>query len=272
MNNFLKKWLIPYGYIELANRQAIRLTTQDKKKLEQNRTFEKKYADVSRCFILATGPSIKNEDLSILKGEFCISVSNFFVHTLYQEIKPEFQIFAPSHPPITDQQMSDWFRDALEKSDFPVNILASLSNQNIVSEYFEAEKERFLYYVSGGRFPVDFTKKIPSFQTVVHIAIYWAIYLGIKEIYLLGVDHNWILNNKESSHFYQEKENKLVQGNYDEWSLSSDLGKEFESHVKLWNIYRAIRTENPDVRIYNLTQNSLLDIFPFKKLKDVIAR
>ena len=61
-----------------------------------------------RCFILATGPSIQKQDLTLLKNEICISVSNFFVHPDYKKIKPLYHCIAPYHKPITEEAFQAW--------------------------------------------------------------------------------------------------------------------------------------------------------------------
>ena len=80
MKDFFKKWIIPPGYINI-----LKLFKAKKSDIiiAENSNLKNSYNNINRCFILATGPSIKNQDLTCLKDEFCISVSNFFVHPLY---------------------------------------------------------------------------------------------------------------------------------------------------------------------------------------------
>src|SRR6185437_6208885 len=57
--------------------------------LAANQSIYNRHAG-QRCFILATGPSIKTQPLHLLAGETCISVSNFFVHPDYGLIRPRY--------------------------------------------------------------------------------------------------------------------------------------------------------------------------------------
>ena len=67
-----------------------------------------------RIFILCCGPSIKYQNLQCLAGERCLTVSNFFVHPLINEINPQWHLFAPIHPPITPEMSKAWFKQADE--------------------------------------------------------------------------------------------------------------------------------------------------------------
>ena len=244
-----------------------------KRIIRRNKQLKDKYSGIDRCFIIATGPSINTIDLTKLQGEFIISVSNFFVHKDFQLLQPKFHVFAKSHKPITFEQYSAWLSDA-EKyfTDPELAVVLSEYDDRIVkkSDLFKGKKT--YYYTYGGSFPVNFSKPIPPIKTVVHLAIYLAIYLGIKEIYLLGVDHDWILNYGKSRHFYEEKEHVMNNYSYDEWSYTEDIGVEFKNLGKLWDTYKIIRREckKRGIKIYNSTPGSLLDLFPFRFIDEIV--
>lgn len=268
MKKLIRKWLIPVGIWEYFKNLRKKEQTNTPIRLAENEIYKNKFSDVKRCFILATGPSIKDENLELLQNEFCISVSNFFVHEKYSLLKPEFHVFAPLHTPITPDQYLGWINDALINTNFKTTYVICESNRDIVETTLSAHNT--LYYLHGGNFPVDFTDKLPPVQTVVHVAIYLAMYLGIKEIYLLGTDHSWILHYGESKHFYEESKHVLVRQNYSEWT-EEDIGKEFENNAILWSIYRKIRTYSHTVntRIVNLSKGSLLDVFERNRLENI---
>ena len=243
--------------------------------LKKNSQLKNTAKNIDRCFILATGPSIREQDLSGLEDEFCISVSNFFVHPLFKKINPRYHVFAGSHPPITPEQMADWWRDA--EGHFRgsnVDIFIHAVNKNVQENFGLFKDHKVYYYLGEGKYPVDFAKAIPKIQTVVHVAIYLAMYLGFKEIYLLGCDHSWLLHHGISQHFYKEEQHSFTRNNYSEWSEVKDIGYEFKTHAKLWDVYRKIRSEAAKINcnIFNATPKSMLDIFPKKNLSEVLNR
>ncbi len=251
------------------------LRWKDKKFLRKNSDFKNIFSG-KRCFVVATGPSIKNQNLKKLKGEIVISVSNFFVHPDFREISPEFHLFVPSHPPVTPEQYGAWFKEAEEIFPAGQKVLISITDKPIV-EKFQAFKNQKVYYYRSGHKPlspeteIDFTRSLPVIQTSVHIGIFLAFYAGAKEIYLLGCDHDWILHLNQTRHFYDEKESKLSNLKYNEWE-GKDLEVEFQSYVNLWKIYKKIRkyAGKRDVSITNATDGGLLDVFPRLPLNEVI--
>jgi hypothetical protein len=242
--------------------------------LEKNKVLNNSVGENKTCYILACGPSINEMDLSKLKGEDCISVSNFFVHPLYNEIQPKYHIFAPTHPPIIDEQYNSWIEDFHQKTKFETKIFLNSLDKSITDNVDVSKNISRYYYELTDIMPdlfddIVLEKPLPKIQTVVHIAIYTAISLGYKEICLLGIDHNWILNYGHSQHFYEEKDNLLVKNGYQEFNDTYDLEGEFKSYLNLWQLYKSIRSKfvvNGLVKIYNLTPNSMLDVFERKNI------
>lgn len=249
----------------------------NKKYLRQNRALVHSESG-KRAFILATGPSINTQDLKPLNSELCISVSNFFLHPDFKRIQPNYHVFAPSHHPITEAQYVVLIRDAEHHFPERQNVLLSITDKYVIEKHQLLAKANIYYYflghkALGSKREIDFTTQIPAIQTSPHIAIYLALYLGAKEINLLGVDHDWILHLNESRHFYKEKESALSKMGYDEaWERSKDYQTEFEDYVRLWKRYKDIRSYagKRNVNIFNCTPQSLLDVFPRKKMEDAL--
>ncbi len=250
------------------------LRWHDKKFLKKNVEL-KDSALGKRCFVIATGPSIKTQDLTRLAGEISISVSNFYVHPDFKTIKPLYHIFAPSHLPITPEQYGVMLKDSEKYFPENQNIFISTTDRHIVEKFGVLKKQNVYYYTPGHKDlkasrDIDFTNQLPAIQTSPHIAIYLALYVGAKEIFLLGTDHDWILHLGETRHFYDEKDSSLSQAGYNEWS-ETDLGTECAAYVSLWDKYRKIRSyaKHRGIPMYNATVGGLLDLFPRKKLEDI---
>ncbi|MFT6869716.1 MAG: hypothetical protein ACJA2L_000969 [Polaribacter sp.] len=60
---------------------------------------------------------------------------------------------------------------------------------------------------------IDLTKSIYRFQNISILSIQIAIYMGFKEIYLVGLDHDWILRMFDKSHMHFLKKNRRL------WSI-----------------------------------------------------
>lgn len=245
--------------------------------LDRNRALERKHAG-ERCFILATGPSIKQQDLTPLKNETCISVSNFFVHPAYATIKPAYHCLAPHHPPITEEAWQDWLTELYANAPEETTFLYSLTDKtrNESNQAHRPGNSYFIRFVGGAdktlAESIDLTAPLPAPQSVSIMAVSAAIYMGFSEIYLLGCDHDWFVNHKQASHFYPEEKNAMKRRGYDE-KYNPSVEWALRSALRLWEQYGAIKTYiGPrGVSIFNATPGSQLDVFPRVTLDDVIA-
>lgn len=255
---------------------------RNKKSLEKNIELKDKYKD-KRCFILGCGPSVNGQDLSKLAGEFCISVSNFFVHKDFKRIKPAYHVFAQSHEPITEEDMVVWLKDAEKHMPSGQEIVMSAVDKDIVDKNALLEDQGVYYYIADQRSGrgikrIDFTKKTPFVKTIVHQAIYLALYSGAKEIYLLGCDHSWIMHPGQGQHFYNENQNILAKTIEREKrnlrGAEMNMEGQFLSYLLLWETYKKIRNlaQKHDVKIWNATPGSLLDIFPKVDLEEILSK
>ncbi|HMB96326.1 MAG TPA: N-acetylneuraminate synthase family protein, partial [Tepidisphaeraceae bacterium] len=91
------------------------IMVQQEQLIKLNRPLRDRHAG-QRCFIIATGPSIRQQDLSKLAGENIIAVSNLFVHPEYQTIAPKYHCIAQFHKPITEEAWQAWMDELAAKS------------------------------------------------------------------------------------------------------------------------------------------------------------
>jgi hypothetical protein len=238
--------------------------------LESNHELNNSVLENKICYILACGPSINDMDLSKLIGKDCISVSNFFVHPLYQQIQPKYHVFAPHHEPITEKQYLEWIKEQNNTTNFNQQLFLHEKYINFLKDEKSTIHKSNFFYKTSNILAEDYKgisiyEKLPDYQTVVHLAIYIAISKGYKEIYLIGIDHNWLFNFGKSIHFYEEDKSLLSRTGYNEYH-NIDLEAEFKSHAKLWEFYKSIKryTIANNIKIYNSTPNSFLDVFEFK--------
>ena len=105
-------------------------------------------------------------------------------------------------------------------------------------------------------------------DTVSIYSLIVAIYMGFNEIYLMGMDHNYICNNKSNYRFYKDG----IHQNNEEKRIIKDtsLTKHLSFGMyKIFNQYELL-SNNSYTKIYNTSRNSLLDIFEYVTFKDVI--
>ena len=242
-----------------------------------NAQFRNKHRG-QRCFICATGPSLTSQDLSPLARELCIGVSFFFLHPHISTIRPRYHVLAPNHAPF-DFDLQRRYFDGI-RSNYPsstvvfcgyrpyeyssVDFLAQEPtdppNRIQILDYSrlrELDETNYanedLWDIAGNPFEV---------RTVVYGAIQVAAYMGCSPIYLLGCDHDYLLDlGRTENHFYLES-----SGNPQDRRLLEQFTTErwFEEYHLRWRDYRLMRTylNGRGMQIFNATEGGLLDVFP----------
>ena len=174
-----------------------------------------------RCFLLGSGPSIKDENLKPLKNEIVFALNNFYVHDDFSEIMSgnieKYYLTAPIHPPQTETEWKEWFSDMEIHMPNNVNLIFGISNQintaKIIMDRHNLFEDHQKYWFYGGinindyynykLRDIDITRMIWIADTVSIYSLIFAIYMGFSEIYLLGMDHNYICNNENNYRFYK---------------------------------------------------------------------
>src|SRR5699024_533471 len=127
-------------------------------------------------------------------------------------------------------------------------------------------------------FKADLTRYTPNFGTVVQHAIYVAIYMGFKEIYLLGCDSTGIistlnakLQSENSTYSYKvtENEKKRMESMVD----SSDITSYAYSYYMTLQGFKILKKycDKRKIKLVNLSCESVLDMLPRQSLEDVIC-
>ena len=239
-----------------------------------------------RCFLLGSGPSIKDENLKPLKNEIVFALNNFYVHDDFPEIMSgdveKYYMTAPLHPPQTETEWKEWFSDMENNMPNNVNLIFGISNQintaKMILDHNNLFEHHHKYWFYGGinindyynykLRDIDITRMIWIADTVSIYSLIFAIYMGFSEIYLLGMDNNYICNNESNYRFYK---NGIHQNNESERITkgSSRTKKESLGIYKVFSQYELL-LKYSNTKIYNISNNSLLDVFKFVTFNDVI--
>ena len=134
-----------------------------------------------RCFIIGNGPSLKDTDLSKLKGECTFGMNRIYL--MFPELGFSTTYFVSINDLVIEQC-------AEEIAALPIpKFIAWHSNP-----YFQRFPDEmiFLYTTyTGPRFAYDMTRRIWEGATVTNVALQLAFYMGFEQVILIGVDHNF---------------------------------------------------------------------------------
>ena len=274
-NTFIQSWLPPAIYFFLLQLlDKLKFSKADKKLLESNSSLGG-IAKGKRAFVLATGPSIKLEDLKVLKGEDCFSVSNFFLHEDLNTVHPKFHFFAPFHPPLILENFVAWLKQADEKLPADTEIVLGYTDAEIVKQYglFPKRKVHYLYlayHVKVGRISLQKPILWPQSGPLMILPVLLA--MGYEKIYLLGCDHTVLRDfRKQIPHFYdKEKDTRQNASDPGAWAdIIQAHQYSMNTFVQYEKYKKAISAHYPGVEIINLSQDSWLDIFRQEKLENL---
>lgn len=146
-----------------------------------------------RCFIIGNGPSLTVEDLDSLRNEFCFAANR--IYRVFDKTKWRPQIYL-----CVDSFVLKDLKDIIRNLELPV-ILLHLEAKKYK---LEQQNKNILYinnfypflinqhkYINGIKVSSDVSKYFTAGETVTFNSIQLAFYMGFKEIYLLGVDHQY---------------------------------------------------------------------------------
>ncbi len=188
---FLQKPLYNLLYSAIAHRQRKEYSDI----IAELKPLRNKHSGQS-CFVIGTGPSLKVEDLEIISRN---GIVTFAPNRIY-EICEKYD-WHPTYYICQDHNIIRTFKDRI------AGIKANLSFLPV--EYRDIFKEshyRFFvlhereFYPGSACFSKDASREIAQGYTVTYAAIQFAAYMGFKNIYLLGIDHNYQLTRDAKGH------------------------------------------------------------------------
>ena len=235
-----------------------------------------------RCFILGSGPSIKKENLEPLKDEIVFALNNFYVHDQFSDIMSgsceKYYMVAPIHPPQTEDEWKNWFLDMEKNIGSNIKMIFGLNNYEfnikyITDKYGLFKKHVSFWYYAGKTLEkermnssgIDISSSVYSSETVSLYALMVAIYMGFDEIYLLGMDHNYVLYDDVADMrmyaraIHQEKEKNRT---------TVDYINEFKSLYEIFYKYNML-DQLSDAKIYNASSGGILKLFPRVKFTNL---
>lgn len=240
----------------------VKISVKEKLILERNKYLNDRHKN-EPAFVIANGPSLAKLNLSKLDKYIKFTMSGFWKHEILKEWQPNYyclidKTFFKKSEPIIE------FYHNLQNNIRATYLLPLMQGKNFIEEnklLDNGEKYYFLTYGNDGA--ENFSGKLRGFQSVATFALANAVNMGCSPIYLIGYDHDFLVNRGMAQHFYQ---GAIISGH---WSSNlredqfSSYYSEMKSVMRLWDDYFFIKkfADSKKIKIYNATENSYLDIF-----------
>lgn len=206
--------------------------------------------------------------------------NHFHAHEQIRIINPTYHVNVPKYQP---QEYDDDWRAWLKTMDdrLPAKTIYFFG---INTKYLVDEMGLFhgrAYYVKSGRAtvatnqaPVDLTRHIMEVPTVLTQCLAIAIFMGFKEIYLVGFDLDQVcrMQNRDQLRFYGLSP---ITSNKSDIEQEQELWRSGGDWINYWSIWRQCHmlkyaAERQGSSIINATLGGLLDMFERKVYEELL--
>jgi hypothetical protein len=248
------------------------LDVKSKKLVRRNTVFKNVHAG-ERCFILGTGPSLctlTEDEIEKLRSEVVFGVNSLYKSNVVRDIVPKYytlidNLYWDDGSPI-GEGLSYTFADVAGKySANPPIFITDPRARDVVGRL---DLKKPTIYIYSKKYPTkemssEISENIYAAMNCITYSVLTAIYMGFKEIYIMGCDYNAFCS-AGSGHCYDDKEDYKS----DKYNLAFYL--KFYWITTEFHYLVAKLADDVGVAVVNLTPGSLLDAYPRRSLSDVL--
>ena len=240
--------------------------------LERLNVFKDKHED-RRGFVIGNGPSLKIDDLEKLRDEITFGCNG--VYALYDHTKWRPTYYVTQDATSIKALKREDVRQKVRESEA---IFTNLFSYYYINDYGDKLDNVYFYKNKQGvdeirlraNFSDDISQLIYNAGTISYVMLQLAIYMGIKEIYLLGIDFSFSADKKLNGEIVKQDvidHNEIIE---------KEEAKNYSLHKKLFNAKYMANTEYQlmgyqaakryadahGIKIYNATRGGKLEVFP----------
>lgn len=269
-NKFFRTVFMPINIIYHLNlgRRYVRSESAAQMKLFENKHRGK------RCFVIGNGPSLTPADLDKIRGEFSFGTNRIYHIFDQTKWRPTYYMCLDNNVIAVD------FENIEAIGDYPKFL-------NFKSARYFKKSDNMVFVFSKGKYHIDpykpqadslsndMSKYSARVHTVTVSAIELAIYMGFKEIYLLGVDHSYANTVDSKGKIHRDSTVKADYFAGMKGAGSTAGAKEIVSNVDAMNYsYELAKefAEQKGVKIINATRGGRLEIFERVDFDELMER
>lgn len=210
----------------------------------------KNYHKGERCFIIGNGPSLNVADLEMLSNEVTFACNK--IYKIYDKTN-----WRPSYYVVDDRNyVKEDYYNIINTADPKIaGFIGVEYNKKIIEPYIASDriimKKKTILHNGYPEWNIDVDDYVCTGHTVIYVAIQLAVYMGFKEIYLLGVDCSYTStfeNGQKGTNYFYESNNQIVQMDANNMFLAFESAKRMmqETGVKIYNSTRGGKLETFD--------------------------
>ncbi|MCI9078415.1 MAG: DUF115 domain-containing protein [Lachnospiraceae bacterium] len=281
--------MMPRIYFLLKKVKYRKKINEFKEQLDKNKKFKGIHKN-RRCFIIANGPSVKELDFSCFENEIVFTVNQLVRKPDFEKLRTNYHIWADriffeiDESNADDMEMLDVIKSVSRKSP-KVEIFYEATAKPMVDKFGLENSSNVNYFQVLGLNPdrmekmfVDFTQPIANYPTVVDYAILLAVYMGFKEIYLLGCDCTGIINIAQNKlknakdNLYAFEMTDSAAKRLERYSKQRNIKDELISQAIMFEKYEALDMycKRNGAKLFNATEGGLLECIEHININNVL--
>lgn len=209
-----------------------------------------------RCFFVGNGPSLSINDLDKLRDNKEITFGFNRIYKIFDKTDWRPTFYISQDEKILFGSIQEVNKICIPYKFIPIQMKWYFGLNIDKATYFNLTYQKDNSY----KFSFDSAKQIYSAETCMYSAFQFAIYMGFKDIYFIGVDH----------HFHRSVNNKgeiVIDNNAADYfcdSYNSDKNNLYIPNIeKSTKVYEKIKEIAADskIRVRNATRGGKLEVF-----------
>lgn len=253
---------------------------QNVKKLRRNKIYHNLFTN-KEAIIFGNGPSSSGFDINKIGNRTVFTVNYSSRTKNFSNLLSDFHVWADLGAfEFSEKATLESITDQLDKTKrtifLPIESMAFINKHNIFTDkinYYYSNRNLY----EGDRLKQNLASNIHGFSNVIHWAIFLAINMGIKKIYLVGVESTNVLSqinfmfgsnsSVEHSYSYNKDDLNSIKLGFEKFSME-DYAESFYLTLKHYRIIYE-EAKKMGVDIINLTEKTLIDSIPKGKISDL---
>lgn len=269
-----QEWLTKFGFDNMISELQLNAVEQiipgNRQRLEVLRDTHVG----EKCFVIGNGPSLKAEDLDKLKEKEIFCFASKGIYNIFEETEWRPDVWAASDLRYTKLKQND----LNNMKGFPKLVCA----QSILQAGIQIRDAIYYPFIQADRTPrffnQDVTRGVHFYGTVTGKLINFAVYMGFKEIYLLGCDNTSpVTTDKNGNHQLDlTKKNHFTDKYYRDENEVNQAYKYVGDILEAWKFidksFADIKyfCDQADIKIYNATRGGELEVFPRISVDEIL--
>jgi len=137
-----------------------------------------------RCFIIGNGPSLRQTDLTKLRGEYTFGMNRIYI--LFPELGFTTTYFLSINDLVIEQSAGEILA-------LPMPKFLTWRSRRFFPSNLQPSTLNFLYTTyTGPNFARNAAGRLWEGATVTYVALQLAFHMGFSQVVLIGVDHNFV--------------------------------------------------------------------------------